>query len=255
MGKHRRTKAQQEATVNTTSKWMMYCCLVIFVLSLTAPAFAQDAKSAPTPDQTLGAGQAAEGGTSGAVAPKEGSKWYVGAIAGGVLADDLNIANQAFPGNIEPKPGFALGVAAGFKLPYARMEAEFSYLRNSLNKVTADGKEIGASGAISNFVLLINGYLDFKNRTAFTPYLTAGIGASNFNIDSMPVKVGGAYVTENANSVVFAYQLGAGVGFAVTDHWTIDLKGRYFATSDPELGKSKLKFKSSNIFLGARYSF
>ena len=236
--------------MNTTSKLMMYCCMVIFVLLMMTPAFAQEGKDAPPP--TVVAGQETD---SAAVVPEAATKWYVGVIAGGALADDLNIANNAFPGNIEPKAGFAAGVAAGFKLPYGRLEAEFSYLRNQLGKVTADGKEIASSGAISNFALLINGYIDFKNRTAFTPYLSAGMGASNFNIDSMPVKVGGAYVMENANSVVFAYQLGAGVGFAVTDHWTIDLKCRYFATSDADVAKSTLKFRSSNIFLGARYSF
>jgi len=36
------------------------------------------------------------------------------------------------------------------------------------------------------------------------------------------------------DDTVFAYQIGAGAGYAVNKNITIDLKYRYFATEDPD---------------------
>ena len=55
------------------------------------------------------------------------------------------------------------------------------------------------------------------------------------------------------NDTVFAYQVGAGVAFAINKHFTIDLKYRFFATE--ELETTIGTFESHNVYLGVRYNF
>jgi outer membrane immunogenic protein len=88
-----------------------------------------------------------------------------------------------------------------------------------------------------------------------TPYLSAGVGAARYSISAMPVLSGGVFTTESNDVMVFAYQFGAGVGYAVTPRFTIDLKYRYLATSNPRLGDTILHYGSHNLYLGARFTF
>ena len=47
-----------------------------------------------------------------------------------------------------------------------------------------DGKRIGGGPASTNaYAIDLNGYYDFKNKSAFTPYIGAGAGISQYAID------------------------------------------------------------------------
>ncbi len=60
---------------------------------------------------------------------------------------------------------------------------------------------------------------------------------------------------ENDDDTVFAYQVGAGVGYAVTEKVSFDVKYRYFATSDPEFDTTKAEYSSHNVYAGIRVTF
>jgi opacity protein-like surface antigen len=115
---------------------------------------------------------------------------------------------------------------------------------------------LDASGDISNLALLFNGYLElFKIENVVTPYLTAGMGVAMVDISGLPVKSGESYTTDSHNDTVFAYQFGAGVGYTVSEKLTIDLKYRYFQTSDLTFGNTIASYGSHNFYLGVRYTF
>jgi opacity protein-like surface antigen len=101
-----------------------------------------------------------------------------------------------------------------------------------------------SSSDITALSFLINGYVDFVNSSRFTPYISGGIGVANLD-----------YKIANWSDYdsVFAYQVGAGVAFAINKHFTIDLKYRFFATE--ELETTIDTFESHNIYLGVRYNF
>ena len=92
------------------------------------------------------------------------------------------------------------------------------------------------------------------NNSAFTPYLSAGLGFAKVEVNDLNVP-GSGLPNSNDDDTVFAYQVGVGVGYAVNEKVTIDAKYRYFATSDHEFDTREAEFASHNFFFGVRVNF
>jgi len=97
---------------------------------------------------------------------------------------------------------------------------------------------------------LLNGYIDFENGTAFTPFVTAGLGFARIDGE---ITVDG--VTDDEDDTVLAFQLGVGAGYAVSDTVTLDCKYRYLYTDDFEFEDVALGMASHNITVGIRVAF
>ena len=82
-------------------------------------------------------------------------------------------------------------------------------------------------GGRERTAFLINGYYDFKNSTAFTPYITAGMGGYHLRLKQQFGSL--------ENDLDFAWQTGAGVNYKFDDRISFDLKYRYFGGADAEL--------------------
>ena len=164
---------------------------------------------------------------------------------------DTDLIYSGFPVTVtfESDEGLALGVAVGYGFGNGRIEVEYAYQQNDLEEIELSVFGFSASeiigGETNSNSFLLNGYYDFKNTSSFTPFLSAGLGVSNVEVDS-----GGS-----ADDTVFAYQLGAGVAYAITDKFFVDLKYRYFATENPELDGFEVEYSSHNFYLGGRFSF
>ena len=151
---------------------------------------------------------------------------------------------------LEFQPGYAIGMAAGYKYGKLRVEGEIGYRTNDIDKSIVLGRERSASGDMTGRSFLVNGYYDFINKTKFTPYLTAGIGVAK--VDAKINKF--AHVDDTG----LAYQVGVGVAYAINSKLTVDLKYRYLAVSDLngiEIVGINPEFASQNILLGLRYNF
>ena len=114
----------------------------------------------------------------------------------------------------ELETGFSFGAAVGYAFSNNfRVEGELAYqLNNSSTSYLAQSIDTN----IHTLAGLINGYYDFKNSSDFTPYISAGIGV-------------GGIINEFANDLgaAFAYQVGAGVDYSITDKITLGVKYRY----------------------------
>ncbi len=243
--------------MKATAKIIFYLSIVIFVLSLSSVLFAQDTKGVQPPDgksdQTT---KVTEPHSKPEIVEKKDNKIYISANLGYAMAQNTDTTIGTSSGAIEYESGFAGAAAVGFGFDYGRAEAEISYQRNGLDKVRVSGSWLDASGDISNLALLFNGYLElFKIENVVTPYLTAGMGVAMVDISGLPVKSGDSYTTDSHKDTVFAYQFGAGVGYTVSEKLTIDLKYRYFQTSDLTFGNTVASYGSHNIYLGVRYTF
>jgi opacity protein-like surface antigen len=243
--------------MKATAKIIFYLSIVIFVLSLSSVLFAQDTKGVQPPDgksdQTT---KVTEPNSKPEIVEKKDNKIYISANLGYAMAQNTDTTIGTSSGAIEYEPGFAGAAAVGFGFDYGRAEAEISYQRNGLDKVRVSGSVLDASGDISNLALLFNGYLElFKIENVVTPYLTAGMGVAMVDISGLPVKSGDSYTTDSHKDTVFAYQFGAGVGYTVSEKLTIDLKYRYFQTSDLTFGNTIASYGSHNFYLGVRYTF
>lgn len=180
---------------------------------------------------------------------------YVSGNLGIGIASDSDVTESGTTGTFESDKGLALGAAFGYGMGNTRIEGEVAYQKNDLNKVSISG--IGSAsidGDTSSTALLLNGYYDFKNESALTPFLSAGLGLAKVEVSEITLP-GFGPVTSNSDDTVFAYQIGAGVGYAVNDKVSLDLKYRYFATSDPDFEGTEVEYSSQNIYAGVRVNF
>lgn len=178
--------------------------------------------------------------------------FYVSGNLGlGILSDfevtDSRVATR--DADVESSKGWALGAALGYDFGPARLEGEVTYQNNSLDKASTASGDVDLSEDIDSIAFLVNGYWDFTNDTPWTSFVSVGLGMAVVNVDDDTVYVGDDHAT------VFAYQVGAGVGYAVNEALTVECKYRYLATSDPDFGHVEAEYATHNIYAGMRYAF
>ena len=119
--------------------------------------------------------------------------------------------------------------------------------------------------------LMVNAYYDFRNSSAFTPWVSAGLGYARVHhkvtyteawIQSGIIKYDSSRFSGNENNL--AWSLGVGVKYDVTPDFSLDLAYRYLDAGDSTLTykdswgdtyKSSVDVRSNEFTLGATYSF
>ncbi len=189
-------------------------------------------------------------GTSFAVA----GNMYMNGNLGAVWLIDSDISqSDGTKGTAEYDTGFGITGALGYDFGMFRVEGEVGYRKNGYDKVGASGQpKANSGGDVSSWDLMVNGYLDIKTETPFTPYLGLGIGGAF--LDSSAVNAGGITMGSD-NDSVFAFQAIAGVAYTFAEVWMAQLEYRFFGTSDPTYGGTESEYKSHNLFIGIRYNF
>ena len=147
-----------------------------------------------------------------------------------------------------------------------------SYTRRNDGGIERDDSKLD----IDIKTLFVNVNYDFRNSSAFTPYLGAGLGVAfvdakfkGSGFDSQDVDSGWSLSLKKDSSVNFAWNLHLGMTYAFTDMVGLDLgysfisvgkgktKNDSFSDDDPT---SRAQCKTENLFihqlaLGARLSF
>ena len=182
---------------------------------------------------------------------------YVSGYFGFAMASDSDLTDSTVPGvtvNTEFDTGPALGAALGYDFNKFRVEGEISYQKNDVSQIGSQGVLLNNTGEVTAFSFLINGYYDFINSSAFTPYISAGLGFAQVEFNNLDIS-GLGFSGSNDEDTVFAYQVGIGLGYAVTEKITIDVRYRYIGTEDSEYDTTKAEFASNNLLFGVRVSF
>lgn len=182
---------------------------------------------------------------------------YLSANLGIAALSDSDITDSTFPGidmELSYDTGWAFGAAVGYGFSNFRVEGEVSYQSNDIDETSALGISIDSSGDVSGTALLVNGYYDFANSSAFTPFISAGLGYATVDINDYDV-TGAGLLDYSDDDSVFAYQLGVGIGYAVNENVTIDIRYRYFAAEDAEFDTTEVELSSHNLLVGIRYNF
>jgi opacity protein-like surface antigen len=183
---------------------------------------------------------------------------YLGAIVGVAFLSDSDVTDSTAPGiplELSYDSGLKFGAAIGYRfLDNARIEGEVSYQQNDVDQTSALGVSLDSTGDAAGIAFLVNGYYDFTNTTAFTPYVSAGLGFAKVEINDYNILGSGTPDFSDDDSV-FAYQVGLGIGYAVTDKVTLDVKYRYFAAEDAEFDTTEVEIASHDILLGVRFNF
>lgn len=178
--------------------------------------------------------------------------WYMRADAGYVAAHvdgsfSTLFGSSSAAGRSGSSSGWSIGAGLGYRFtPWLRAEVGIDYLdlggvNTMLGRFEADST-----------VALASLYWDVISIAGFTPYLSGGVG---FAIDQISPPAG---FSNFGNDWQFAWSLGAGVSYALSSAWTLDLGYRYVNLGAPDLpgipGVGIDELGGHQLRFGVRYS-
>ena len=170
-------------------------------------------------------------------------------------------------GGVDEYSQFTLGgaLAAGYDfwpqyLVPLRVELEYALRGNSEKSWGSNWGSVDCTWNSSP--LFANLYYDFRNDSAFVPYIGAGIGMS-FNYLGFDLHRGGSAVSRDESTTNFAWNVGAGVAYNVNDALYIDAAYRYvdlgYTEASGALNGDQIKVGSRpynhEFMLGLRFAF
>ena len=228
-----------------------------------------------------------------AATPAQAAKHYVSGFGGISWMNNLNTSEvyQAVSGNhsrdFDLGSGLALTGAIGCDYGNYRFEAEVGYQTNDVKSAThyidgiAQSEPTNASGStttttpawrgdVSALTLMGNGYYDFDLGSKVELYATAGVGVAQVSFHDVnnvtDVSSSAPYTFTanpdpglNGHETTLAWQVGAGIAAPIADNVKLDLRYRYFATTDFTSftgdGPINTNLSSHSVLLGLRVDF
>jgi len=173
---------------------------------------------------------------------------YVGAAGGVSMVHDSDISELGLSGTVEYDTGFGFNVSAGYNFDPVRVEFEFGYKNADVDRIEVFG--FGAPVNDTDLTVMsymVNGFYDIKTNSAFTPYVGAGLGIINGELEDN---------ISSADDTVFGYQLIVGAAYNVNKNLAIDLSYHFQgAAEDFSVDGTDVSYMSSNIMAGIRYHF
>ena len=172
-----------------------------------------------------------------AIAADEG--FYLTISSGGSYVQEIETDSSKGAFNIALNPGYAASLAVGYDLGNehpdlgrGRVDIEFSYRSNELDEVEFVEAKSAGGGVLNVMSMMLTTYgIPEDHRGNWTPYFCLGVGAAKITLDQ--ATVAGSPLVDDSDWVL-AGQVGMGSGYAISDHLTLDLGYRFFATSPPE---------------------
>jgi opacity protein-like surface antigen len=170
---------------------------------------------------------------------------YIGAEGGVNWLLNFNATQTTNPNlptviGVTPNTGWAAGGVIGYDFVGPRVELEGVYRNNTTNvgiPGTALNNQVGQLGIMANLLY------DFMPASVITPYIGAGAGLGL--VDS----------TSSLGSTVFAYQGIIGLGWIVDTNFRVNLDGRYYGTSNPQINGNSWTNNNFSIMLGLQLKF
>ena len=173
---------------------------------------------------------------------------------------------------------FGGGIGYRF-LPMFRADITVDYIPNFIehgHNSTLTG--VSSSGRLNSLVAMANGYLDFNGfwPTAlgpWDPYIDAGVGGSRNDLENTHISgtIGPVVLNGNLSGRThesFAWGAGAGVAYALSPAWSIDVAYKYLDLGSAETGTfvsgpggsatvqgAKATIKAHTVSLGLRFAF
>lgn len=176
---------------------------------------------------------------------------------GYVMPEDSDVE---FDGGIDTEfeldDGFVVsGELGGYLTENLRMGTEVLYQETEADEASGYGIKLDVDGDVSVLGFMANLYYDFKNESRFTPFLNIGAGGAMIETDKITSPQVSNYYLDDDDDWVFAYQFGVGVSYSFNGPYALDLKYRYFATSDAHFDEADAEWRTHNVYVGYRYNF
>ena len=155
-----------------------------------------------------------------------------------------------------------------------RAELEYAAFSEAEAKrsFTSDDEHITMKQKFNIQTLFVNAYWDIDTGTQFTPYVGAGIGmgfiktkGSERGYDVTDPDDSWNFGTGSKNVTNFAWNVGAGLGYDITENWTVDAGYRFVGLGSVKTktysdDEGTMKGKTDNLYqhqfaVGIRYTF
>jgi outer membrane protein OmpA-like peptidoglycan-associated protein len=208
---------------------------------------------------------------------------YVRGDVGAAIGEDTEFKDGFLSPTTQPSStgnSFIFGGGIGYRFtPAFRSDITLDYIPG----LNVSGHNSSASvtnrGNLSSFVALLNGYVDingfFPNLFGrFQPYVVGGVGVAHNDLGRTSLagtlgtlNLNGASLNSNATTH-FAWGVGAGVGYALTPNWTVDLGYKYLDLGEMQSGSTliraagttaiapvKADLQVHTVMIGLRYTF
>jgi len=213
-----------------------------------------------------------------AATPVQAATHYVSAFGGVSWMQNANTSQTylyATPStndsaDVDFGSGLTLTGAIGCDYGSYRLEAEVGHQTNNVKSVVITDyptTSFPLRGDVSVLSLMGNGYYDFDLGSKVELYATAGIGVAQ--VSSHNIELASPYNNNtnpgwNDQVTTLAWQVGAGLAAPMTDNVKLDLRYRYFATTDfstdlswayEGLGSQSTNISSHSVMLGLRVGF
>ena len=210
-----------------------------------------------------------------AQAAEPGNGWYVsGNVSAAIAAGAWEVKTKNDYGETKKNDytydtGYGLDAAVGYAFGNIRLEGEVSWSQLGADDVKFKGSNLQVDGDwrgdVSALGLMANGWYDIATGTRWVPYVGGGLGAARVEFGS---GLKGTITNPANNSVlsfdgsinradawVFAYQVGAGIGYRIDDRAVVQFGYRFFGTSKTDIHGLKMAIRIHKISVGVRYSF
>ncbi len=189
---------------------------------------------------------------------------YLGLFGGLSLVDGARNESGTGTFNFDFNTGYGALATLGYDLredfPHigiGRVEIEAAYRSNGLDEVSFAQATLPTEGDVRVASLMLNTFGEYRDTLPMLPYIGGGIGLARVELDG--VRFGDTLLFDDSDTV-FAWQVGAGIGWQAARNLVLDLGYRYFSTvnlrfTDAEGERFKSKYDSHLILLGARIGF
>ncbi len=113
----------------------------------------------------------------------------------------------------------------------------------------------GIDADLETYTGFLNAFWDITNYNGFTPYIGGGVGFAHHRLTGMTLPVG----STDGSRTAFAYNIGAGISYDITDNLMLDVAYRYvdlgYARSKGATPMTVDNLNSHEIKVGMRYHF
>lgn len=170
---------------------------------------------------------------------------YVALEAGTIGDSDYDYGSGGLTVDAELDSGSQFGAAWGVVNNNWRFEVGLRHQEQDLTS-TLNGIPLSNDGSAEATILEVNAYYDFPLSDAFRPYIGAGIGAANLEIDD------GA-IDDNGEAVSLQAMVGA--SYQINDRFAVYAQARaQFLRADVEMSgdEDELEINTTSVLAGVR---
>jgi opacity protein-like surface antigen len=181
--------------------------------------------------------------------------------------DEFFFFDSTTVGRAEYDSGYAVGGSLGYKSESSwRLELEATYRRNGFDEIDwshfSKSGSFETNGDVASLGFMANVFWDIDTGTKITPSLGTGLGVVQVTFDDVSDADGPLF---DETETGLGFQLGAGLGYALTEALTLSLDYRFFvafvsptaAPGQPSIGGEEfnIEYTNSSFWLGLRYHF